>query len=165
MNWPIAAPKFAEYYYAGKMEDLFHVAHKSARLIFWATSPILVVLVFLGHPIMKFVFGTEFTVAYPAMLVLVAGQFVNAVSGSTGIFMNMTGRQAAFRNIMTASAVLNVLLCLALVPRFGTLGAACSGALCLVTWNLVTLYYIKSRHGIGIGYFPGKSLMRKVFAK
>ncbi len=150
----ISAPSFSELFYKGKIDELFHVAKKSAKLIFWTTSPILVVLLFFGKLILSIVFGKEFGVAYPALVFLVFGQFVNSISGSTGIFMNMTGNQNVFRNIIFAAALINIVLNLLLIPDFGINGAAIAAMASLCFWNITTLLYIKVKFGKTTGYVP-----------
>lgn len=151
----MAAPSFSELYHAGKVDDLLHVARKSSKLIFWAVAPILVGLVLLGKPLIGLLYGDEFTVAYPAMIMLVAGKFVSSISGSTGMFMNMTGNEKMFRNIVTVASALIIGLGLILIPRFGIEGAAFAAMISLSFWNLATLAYIKRKFGRGIGYLPG----------
>lgn len=153
----MAGPRFSELYHAGRLDELFYVARKSARLIFWTTAPILLGLVLLGKPILRHLFGPDFVAAYPALVLLVLGQFVNSTSGSTGMFMNMTGRQVPFRNIMLAAAALNVSLSFAAVPRYGAAGAAFAAMVSVMFWNLATLAYMKARHGRTTGYLPGFS--------
>lgn len=150
----MAAPKFSELFHTGQTDEVFRVAKKSTKLIFWSTAPILLALVLLGKPLLKFAFGPEFAAAYIPLILLVGGQFVNSISGSTGIFMNMTGHQTAFRNIMLASAVLNLTLNLALIPRYGSVGAALAAAITVSSWNACTLLFIRLRYGRTIGYFP-----------
>ena len=150
----MAAPKFSELFHAGKMDDLFYVARKSTCLIFWSTVPILLGLVAFGRPILRILFGAEFTVAYPAMVFLVLGQFVNSVSGSTGYFMNMTGHESAYKNVILLAAVVNIALSLALIPHFGMNGAAFSGMISMSLWNVLALAYIKEKLGRSIGYLP-----------
>jgi O-antigen/teichoic acid export membrane protein len=110
--------------------------------------------VLAGKPILALLFGQEFTIAYAAMVFLVIGQFVNSISGSTGSFMNMTGKEKILRNIIFFSAVINVTLSLALIPSFGLKGAAIAGMTSLCFWNICALIYIKSKFGKTIGYFP-----------
>ncbi|MCW8828153.1 MAG: flippase [Gammaproteobacteria bacterium] len=149
----MAAPKFSELFHSGRMDDLFHVARQSSKLIFWSTTPVLLVLVLFGKPILS-LFGEGFSAAYIPMLILVAGQFVNSISGSTGYFMNMTGNQHIFRNIMAVASLLNLLLCFLLIPKYGILGASIATALCLACWNMSILLYIKTKYGRSIGYIP-----------
>ena len=149
----ITAPKFAELFHLGKIEELFYVAKKSSKLVFWLTTPILLIFLFFGKQILGSVYGEDFIVAYPALCILVAGQFANSISGSTSIFMNMTGNQKVFKNIMLSTACLNILLNIVLVPSNGLNGSALAASICLCYWNLVTLIYIKIKYGQTTGYF------------
>jgi O-antigen/teichoic acid export membrane protein len=150
----MAAPKFAELYHADKVDEMFYVARKSSRLIFWTTVPVLLFLLVLGKPLLNVIFGHEFTVAYAAMVLLVVGQFVNSISGSTGYFMNMTGHEKAFRNIMIVAAVINVFFSWVLIPRFGVEGSAFAEMSTLIFWNVNVLVYIRAKYGRSIGYVP-----------
>lgn len=150
----MAGPKFSELYHSDKMDELFHVAKKSAKLIFLTTTPILLFFVILGKPVLHIAFGMEFTVAYPALVLLVIGQFVNSVSGSTGLFMNMTGSQIVFRNIVFVAAVLNIAINLLLIPQYGASGAATAAMVSMTILNIATLCYIKMKFGRTTGYFP-----------
>lgn len=150
----MAAPKFSELFHSNQMEELIAVARKSAKFIFWTTAPILSGLVVFGKPVLSVLFGPDFTTAYIPMVLLVVGQFVNSISGSTGYFMNMTGNQNAFRNIIFVAAVLNVGFNLIVIPPLGIIGAALSGMVSLMVWNIAALVFIKYKYGKIIGYFP-----------
>lgn len=154
----MVAPRFAELYHAGKMDELFAVAHKAAKLIFWATVPILLFLIILGKPLLGLVFGANFTKAYPALVLLVIGQFVNAASGATGFVIYMTGDEKILRNYTVVTAILNIALSLILIPRFGIAGAALASAVGISVLNGALLIYIWKRHGRITGYLPFLSL-------
>jgi O-antigen/teichoic acid export membrane protein len=149
----MAAPKYSELFHTGRIEELVYIAKKSTRYIFWATTPILLTLVTLG-PFFLSLFGKGFSTAYLPMLILILGQFVNSISGSTAYFLNMTGHQKAFKNIITVSSILSLVLNFLLIPNFGLYGAAIAGALSHALWNAWTLFYIKVKFGDTIGYFP-----------
>ena len=150
----MAGPKFSELFHSNKMDELFYVAKKSAKLIFWTTSPILLGLILLGKQILHIAFGEEFAVAYFALILLSLGQFVNSVSGATGIFMNMTGNQRVFRNIVFMAAAVNIVLNLLLTPDYGIFGASVATMVSLSGWNIATMSYIKIKFGKTTGYFP-----------
>ena len=150
----MAGPKFSELFHSGKIDELFYVAKKSSKLIFWTATPILLGLIVIGKPILQIIFGQDFGVAYPALVLLALGQFVNSVSGSTGLFMNMTGRQKAFRNIILLSAVTNICVNFLLIRKYGVYGASIAAMISLMMWNIATLIYIKKKYGKTIGYFP-----------
>jgi O-antigen/teichoic acid export membrane protein len=150
----MAGPKFSEFFHTNQIENLFHVAKKSAKLIFFTTTPILLALLIFGKTILGMLFGPEFTVAYFAMTLLVIGQFVNSISGPTGDFMNMTGNQNVFGKIMTITACLNIGTNLWLIPILGTMGAAISTMLSLSFWNISTLIFLKLKFGKTTAFFP-----------
>lgn len=150
----MAGPKFSEFFHSDKIDELFHVARKSTKLIFFTNIPILLSICILGETILTIFFGREFSVAYPALLVLVLGQFVNTVTGLPGMFLNMTGKQTVLRNIMSAAAALSILLNLLLIPKFGYNGAAIAATLSLSFWKIISFAYIKVKFNKHIGYFP-----------
>jgi len=150
----MAAPKFAELFHSGKVDELFYVAKKSAKLIFWTSTPILLGLIVLGKPILQIAFGNEFEVAYLSLIFLGMGQFVRSISGTSGLFMVMTGNQKIYRNIVTTAAIVNIFLNFILIPEYGINGAALSALFSLIAWNIAALCYIKMKFGKTTGYFP-----------
>ena len=150
----MVAPKFSELFHSGKIDELLYVAKKSAKLIFWTTTPILSGTVLFGKQILNIIYGQEFAVAYPALMILVFGQFVNSISGSCGYFLNMTGNQNVLLNIMLMAALANIGLNLLLIPDHGIYGAAVSTMISICFWNIASLIYIKAKFGKTTGYFP-----------
>jgi O-antigen/teichoic acid export membrane protein len=150
----IAAPKFSELFHTGEIDELFRVAKKSTKLIFWTTTPILMILLIFGKFFILFLYGKDFTPVYWAMFIIIIGQFVNAISGSTGIFMNMTGHQKVFSNIMIISALFNICFSIILIPKIGIFGAALSGTISLILWNVITLVYMKRKYGLTVSCLP-----------
>ena len=150
----MAAPKFSELYHSNKIDELFYIAKKSAKLIFFTSSPILLVLLIFGKSILGILFGHNFSVAYFALALITIGQFVNSISGSTGFFMNMTGNQNALIAIMIFATSINVGLNLYLIPSIGINGAAVAGMVSICFWNIAALLYIKKKFGKTIAYLP-----------
>jgi O-antigen/teichoic acid export membrane protein len=150
----VAGPKYSELYHGNKLDDLFHVAAKSAQLIFWTTTPILFGLLLLGHPILTLLFGSAFAVAYAPLAILILGQFVNAVSGSTGLFMNMTDNHTALVRIMAVAALANIVLNVLLIPGHGIVGAALAATASISLWNVSILIFIRLKYNRTICYVP-----------
>ncbi len=150
----MAAPKFSELYANGRIDELFLLAQKSSKLIFFVTIPVLLFLIIFGKPLISIAFGNDFTKAYLALVLLVIGQFVSSASGSTGYFMNMTGNQIVFRNIMIFTGILNILFSLFFIKLLGIYGAAISSTLSLALWNIWVLLYLKKRYGKTLCYLP-----------
>lgn len=150
----MAGPKFSELFHMGNIEDLFYVAKKSAKLIFYTTTPILIIFLIYGEQILISIFGNEFAAAYPALVFLAIGQFVNSITGASGLFMDMTGNQNVLRNIAIIAALGNIGLSLILIPIYGLNGAALAAMSSIAFLNIATVTYIKIKFGQTTGYFP-----------
>jgi O-antigen/teichoic acid export membrane protein len=133
----IAAPKFAESYGRGDMEGLEKTVRHSTKIVFWSSLPVLAALFIFPSPILG-LFGTEFKGGAYALLILAAGQFVNAFSGSVGFILQMTGREKALQNIILAAAAVNVALNAALIPRYGINGAAVASMASMAFFRVVS---------------------------
>nr|WP_277879386.1 polysaccharide biosynthesis C-terminal domain-containing protein [Coleofasciculus sp. FACHB-712] len=90
-------------------------------------------------------FGSSFVEGLPALVILTVGQMVNALSGSVGFLMTMTGHQREAALIIGSSAILNVVLNAALIPYLGINGAALSTALTTALWNIIMLVYVNKQ--------------------
>jgi O-antigen/teichoic acid export membrane protein len=149
----LAAPKFSQLFHANKIDDLKEVAQKSSKLIFWTTLPLILLYILGGYYILGF-FGKVFTTGYYVLIILSIGQFVNASAGSVGYFLDMTGYQKEFRNIVFLGGAINISLNIILIPKFGIEGAAFASMVSIVFWNIVSSLYIKRKFGFTISYFP-----------
>ena len=150
----IAAPKFSELYQNGNIDHLFYIAKKSAKLAFWLSFPILLITVFVGEYLLVFLFGHDFSKAYPVLILLLIGQFFSAISGATTNFMNMTGNHNALKNIMFIVMLCNVVMNIVLISYFGLLGAGISAMVSMILKNMSVLIFTKVKYGKSTGYFP-----------
>jgi len=143
----ILAPMISELYSTGKNKELQRIVTLAARAIFVFTLMVSIILVVFGKFALS-LFGAEFVVAYVPLLILLCGQIVNALAGSVGFIMTMTGHQNQAGAIVTVSAVVNIILNALLIPLMGLVGAAISTAFTMVLWNITMLIYVQRRLGI-----------------
>ena len=149
----IVAPKFSELYYTEDIDALRKIAKKSSKLIFFSTLPISMMLVVFGTELLS-MFGDVFTAGTLALIMLTIGQLVNAMAGSVGYLLNMTGHQKTLNKIVMLGGVCNVVLNLLLIPSYGINGAAFASMFSMVLWNLIASYYVNRQFGFYIGYIP-----------
>jgi O-antigen/teichoic acid export membrane protein len=149
----IVAPKFAESFARKNNEELEQVTKKSTKMIFLATTPILVIMVVFGRTALT-MFGSEFVVGYWTLVVLCIAKFVGAVSGSVGYLLQMTGRQKVYLNIVAIAFLINLTLGFYLIPKHGYVGAAVATAIAVIFSNLVSIWIIKRRLGFWTFYLP-----------
>lgn len=149
----IAAPKFSELYHSKKHDELRIVAKKTSKLIFWTSAPLAVGFLLFGEYILS-VWGEEFRSAYWPLVFLTIGQLINAAAGPVGYFLDMTGHQNAFRNIVIVGGLLNIVLNIILIPGYGITGAAIASMIGVSVWNIIASFYVSKRFGFFISYIP-----------
>lgn len=152
----IAAPKFAELHHLENPAELSIVVQHASRLMALAATPVLLIMIALPQPLLG-IFGEEFRAAWPLLIILAAGQFVNVVSGSVGMLLMMTGNAALYRSGALAGATAGIVLALILIPEYGALGAAISAAVAQSIVNLLGVYFAKSKLGILTVPWPQKT--------
>lgn len=143
----ILAPMIAERYAAGDHTGLAMLVRRAAWVTFGITAAASIGIALLGRWILT-LFGSEFGVAYVPLLVVLAGQCVNASVGPVGYLMTMTRFERQAPLVFGCGALLNILLGVLLVPKFGMLGAAIATATATVAWNLCALIFVRKRLGI-----------------
>ncbi|MFS0839918.1 flippase [Paenibacillus sp. 1P03SA] len=155
-----AAPFISESYAKKDDKQLQQVLSLSNLAGFLFAGVIYVAFLFLNDPILG-LFGEEFKQGSLALLILSTSQLVSAFSGQTGTLMTMTGQQKTLGRILAGSAVLNIVLNLALIPAFGMLGAAVTNLLCTVCWKTAMVIVIRRKLNISIGMFAWMTANKK----
>ncbi len=143
----IAATKISELYFANKPKELNIMISKISALGTFASLPALVLLVaFSGFWLG--LFGSEFSAGSTTLILLAIGQFVNVSVGSTNYILAMTGRERALAYAIGISLVLNVILGLVLIPKYGVLGAGISTAATNAVSNIIMVFMVKYYLGV-----------------
>jgi O-antigen/teichoic acid export membrane protein len=152
MNYK-SAPLYAELFHAKKHTELKNLVQRTAKIMFWMALPIVIIAV-IGGKFLLGIFGNEFISGYFALLCIVFAEFIHAFSGSIGNFLNMTGHQKAFRNIILIGVFVNITLNFLLIPIYSYNGAAFATLISMLTWNIIGSIYIKRTFGYYIVYLP-----------
>jgi O-antigen/teichoic acid export membrane protein len=120
----------------------------ATRLILAIQLPMLVGLVAIGRPLLAWI-GPEFAAGYLAMLLLAAAE---AIQGAWGVpDLILLYRRPAFIIWLTAiAAAVNVLACVALVPRFGVEGGAGAALIACVAANLARRLFLAHAFAIHV---------------
>lgn len=143
----IAAPMISQLYAEGKKAELQKIVTLAARLTFFTSLPICIVLMQWSEQILS-LFGTQFTSGSEALIYLAGAQLFSALAGSVGFIMIMTGHQNQANLILIISALVNVVANYYLIPMFGINGAAYATALSIFTWNFFMYIYTRKKVGI-----------------
>ena len=148
----VAAPAFATLYAQKDMAGLQRVVSQVTLWIFWPSMAIAAILLIWTEPILG-IFGPSFVAANWWLKVLVVGQLVNALCGSVGSVVIMTGYQNQSAHIFGYSALLNVGLNFLAIPTLGAVGAAIATSITVVIWNLWLSQLVVREVGIHCSIF------------
>ena len=135
VNAPLA-PMIARVYTRGEAARLQTLITSSARVITVLSVPLAVSLIVFGNAYLA-LFGSEFTDGRAALAILSVAQMVNALFGSVGIVLTITGHERDSLRGLLAAGVVNVGLNLLLIPSLGTVGAAIATGSSIVVWNVL----------------------------
>lgn len=137
----IVAPMISQYYSVGNYTSLQRMITLSARGVF-VFSLIASIVLWLSGPVLLELFGSEFSVGYDVVTILLFGQIVNSLAGSVGFIMLMTKHQKEAAWIVSISAIMNIALNYLLIPQFGLEGAAVATALTMIVRNIFMAVYV-----------------------
>jgi len=144
----VLGPLFSGLWTKQNLVKMQIVLTKSTRAIFILTIPIGLVLIFGGEWILGLLFGEEYADAGMALAILSVGYLFNAVMGSVGELLNMTGFEKYTALALGISAVVNVLFNILLIPAYGIEGAAIANLISVVTWNSFLGWFVFTKLNI-----------------
>jgi O-antigen/teichoic acid export membrane protein len=143
------AHRFAEYHALGDKERLSaYVAH-AINWTFWPSLAATAVLLALGQPLL-WLFGPQFVTGYDIMFVAAVGLVVRSAIGPVERLLNMLGHQHICALAYALAFVMNVGLCVVLVPRFGGHGAAAATSVSLVFETVLLFWIVRRRLGLHV---------------
>lgn len=147
-----------------------HVTNKNkdelAQLAVWCvtislafTVPVVIIFGFWGTDILTLIYGAEYGAAYAPLVILIGAQVINAFFGVNLLLLNMSGfERDSLRGIMMSTGA-NVVLNAALIPIYGTNGAAVATLLSVTALNIYAWQFVVRRIGIDSSAF---SIVRRM---
>ena len=151
------AHRFAEYHALGDKDRLSaYVAH-AIKWTFWPSLAATVLLLAMGKPLL-WLFGPQFVIGYDIMFIAAAGLVVRSAIGPVERLLNMLGHQHICALAYALSFVMNVVLCVALVPKFGGHGAAAATSISLVFETVVLFWIVRQRLGLHVLAFGKRAV-------
>lgn len=139
----VLAPHFARMYASRDIARLRQLYRKSTLLIFLASLPVALILVTAGERLIFVIFGSAYSDAALPLAILAGGYLVNGVFGPVGLLLLMVGRERVTARLLWLSAILNIVLNLALIPRYGAAGGALSTAFTVALYHAMLRYRVR----------------------
>ena len=143
------AHRFAEYHALGDKARLSaYVAH-AIVWTFWPSLAATVALLAFGKPLL-WLFGPQFVIGYDIMFVAAIGLVVRSAIGPVEQLLNMLGHQHICALAYALAFVMNVALCVVLIPRFGGHGAAAATSFSLTFETVLLFWIVRRRLGLHV---------------
>jgi O-antigen/teichoic acid export membrane protein len=143
------AHRFAEYHALGDKARLAaYVAH-AIKWTFWPSLAATALLLALGRPLL-WLFGPQFVSGYDIMFIAAIGLVVRSAIGPVERLLNMLGHQHICALAYALAFVMNLVLCLVLVPRFGGHGAAAATSISLTFETVLLFWIVRQRLGLHV---------------
>jgi O-antigen/teichoic acid export membrane protein len=144
----VLSPRFATLYAQGEMVKLQHLVRASARVILIFNLVLTVGFVVWGKLFLRLAFGSPFEAGYNPLVILLIGQLINSVAGSVGLLLNMSGNERETARGISIAALLNVVLNLIMIPRWGIIGSSIASSSSMIVWNVLLWFAVRKRLGI-----------------
>lgn len=141
------APRLAELHAKRDYPGIQRLVARSTLAISAWAIPLASLLIVAGRMLLR-CFGSQFEAGYPILIVLVLGQTVDAITGTVGLVMNMGGLERVVAKTYALGLLVTIVLCVALIPQWGAMGAAAGVTSALVLWNVVLVFQLYHRLGI-----------------
>lgn len=143
----VVAPAIARHFHRKEIDIVRKLCLVTVAAVAIPTAIAFVIFIAFGHQILG-MFGEGFESGYAALLILSAGNLVNALSGSTIQIMEMTGSERPYFRIILATNITALLLIAVLTPTWGTVGAAIAAAFATSAWNVSCIAYCRKNLGV-----------------
>lgn len=148
-----AMPFFARFYAQGDLLKLSRAAVITARVSMLLAIPLSIVFIFYGDIALSLFFGEEFENGYLTLIILTVVQLINAIFGTSGRILNMTGHEKDTLNGMLTATLCNVILNFILIPMYGVEGAAWATGTSILLRNIMLWFMVYHRLGIDTSLF------------
>jgi len=139
--------RFSEYHVGRDRERLKAILHDSVHWTFWSSAAMCAIVLAAGQPLL-WLFGPKFVDGYSLMFILAVGLMARAAVGPVERLLTMLGEQRICAAIYAAAFALNLILCIALIPRIGIEGAAVATSTALVVESVMLFYVTRRRLGL-----------------
>jgi O-antigen/teichoic acid export membrane protein len=150
------AHRFAEYHALGDKARLSAYVTHAIKWTFWPSLAATILLLAFGKPLL-WLFGAQFVAGYDIMFIAAIGLVVRSAIGPVERLLNMLGHQHICALAYGLAFVMNVALCVTLVPRFGGHGAAAATSISLAFETVLLFWIVRRRLGLHVLAFGNAS--------
>jgi O-antigen/teichoic acid export membrane protein len=145
----VVAPRYARLWKEGNIDSIRYLAKWSTRGMILMVLPVVAAMMIWPENVMS-LFGEGFEEAAILLMILAAGQCVNASTGSVGFLLNMSGHERDFNRVTLFSAPLTLVMVIVFTSEYGAIGCAVATSLGVSVQNFAALFMVRKR----LNFFP-----------
>ena len=149
----LAVPKFSEIHSTGTRHELQKFVTSVTRLMFWPSLFAAIAMACAG-PFLLSLFGPDFRMGYPTMLVVLAGLVLRSATLPVEYLLNMTGHHRDTMKVYAFAAAASIGLNLLFIPAFGIIGSAIGTYMAMLGGNFCLYRLVQKRLGINACVVP-----------
>lgn len=139
----VTTTAIARYYAENDLESVRCLIKGTMKKTFLLSMTITLVFALFGKTLIEIIFTEDFLPAYAPLLILTIGYAIYATFVSVGSCLSSIGKVQIVFKISAMCAIMNTLLNIALIPKYGLIGAASATTASLLFTTLINLYFIK----------------------
>lgn len=141
-------PLITRQYSSNKPEVVKQLSQQVGKWIFLLNLPIFVMMILFPGVIINFLFGSEYLIASNALRILAIGGFLSSLFWMHENLLSMIGKtKLIFKNLLFVS-IINLILNLILVSKYGISGAAVSTTISKIIFSSLLFIQVKKHLNI-----------------
>ncbi len=144
----VVVPIFSSLFHQKDMKTLEEIYRISTKWGIYFSVPILIVLLISPGSTLSLIYGGQYQGGAIVLLVLLAGQAVNLITGSVNPLLIMTGNQKFLFKLSGIVLAVDIILNYLLIKRYGLIGAAVGTSISLSGLYLIALFWVKYKLGL-----------------
>ncbi|MFA7244866.1 MAG: flippase [Candidatus Magasanikbacteria bacterium] len=134
-------PKFSEYFLKDK-NKLSFVFHQSIKYLLLVSIPFVILVSLLAKDIIVYFFKSEYLNSVLPLQILLVGVIFAYLNFVFGSLLNACDRQKTQTSLIGTIMLINIVLNLFLIPKFGAVGAALAATIGNIAMSLFSIFFI-----------------------
>jgi O-antigen/teichoic acid export membrane protein len=159
----IVPQEFSMLYADGRKDEMERLARTASTSVAMLSSLALLSMLVLGRPLIHFAFGDAYLGSWSILMILSVGSFWDAVCGSAGYVLQMSGHHNRLLGLSVAAAVFNIALSALVAPVWGGYGVAFATAVSLIGINMGLVWSARKLVGVRTFVYLEPARWRQVF--
>ena len=137
----LALPIFSNFMSKNRIADLKTAFNKLAKTMFGISLPILICLMVLSKEVLIILYGIEYSTGSIALSILALGVFSECIMGPVSECLVSAGKTRAPLIATSIGCLINIILNILLIPKYGIIGAAVGTFTAMFLSRLVLGYF------------------------